>query len=209
MKIYSYVIVRDYGFAPNPFNGLCTLATCKADIRQNANVGDWIIGTGGKDIAGSDGDFEGKLVYAMRVDEKLTYNQYWEDSRFELKKPVINGSLVQMYGDNIYHKENDIWIQQNSHHSNEDGSPNSVNIARDTKSSFVLVSENFYYFGRLARKLPEQLHESFLKKGQGYKTITNFEEINSFLDWLSKFEMGIHADPISFNENFERYSYNE
>ena len=37
--LYSYVITRDYGFAPNPFGGICTLATCKPGIRNHAKVG--------------------------------------------------------------------------------------------------------------------------------------------------------------------------
>lgn len=49
MKLYSYIVARDYGFAPNPFFGICTLATCKQKIRSAANVGDWVIGTGSKD----------------------------------------------------------------------------------------------------------------------------------------------------------------
>ena len=48
MTIYSYVVARDYGFAPNPFYGCCTLATCKPIIRRMAQVGDWVIGTGSK-----------------------------------------------------------------------------------------------------------------------------------------------------------------
>ena len=42
MKFYSYVIPRDFGFAPNPHFGYCTLATCKQGIRRSAHVGDWI-----------------------------------------------------------------------------------------------------------------------------------------------------------------------
>lgn len=44
LKLYSYVVARDFGFAPNPFHGYCTLATCKPDIRATASVGDWVIG---------------------------------------------------------------------------------------------------------------------------------------------------------------------
>ena len=36
---------RDYGFAPNPYFGYCTLATCKPVIRRCAGVGDWIAWT--------------------------------------------------------------------------------------------------------------------------------------------------------------------
>lgn len=46
MTLYSYVVAHDFGFAPNPFDGLCTLATCKPDIRKKAAVGDYIVGTG-------------------------------------------------------------------------------------------------------------------------------------------------------------------
>ena len=44
MKIYSYIVKRDYGFAPNPFYGYCTLATCKPVIRKHAEIGDIIQG---------------------------------------------------------------------------------------------------------------------------------------------------------------------
>lgn len=39
MYLYSYVIKRDYGFAPNPFENICSLATCKPQIRERALEG--------------------------------------------------------------------------------------------------------------------------------------------------------------------------
>ena len=48
MRLHSYVVARDYGFAPNPFFGVCTLATCKPKIRSAAKLGDWVMGTGSK-----------------------------------------------------------------------------------------------------------------------------------------------------------------
>ena len=36
MEIFSYVITHDSGFAPNPFGGFLTLATCKPKIRKSA-----------------------------------------------------------------------------------------------------------------------------------------------------------------------------
>lgn len=49
-----------------------------------AEKGDWVVGTGGasKKSAG-----HGKLIYAMRVDKKLTRWDYFIESRFEEKKP--------------------------------------------------------------------------------------------------------------------------
>jgi hypothetical protein len=68
MRLFSYVVARDYGFAPNPFFGFCTLATCKPKIRAAAALGDWIVGTGSCAYG-----LEGRLVYAMRVTEVLTF----------------------------------------------------------------------------------------------------------------------------------------
>jgi hypothetical protein len=79
-KLFSYVVEHDYGFAPNPFGGFCTLAKCKyrtssrRNIVELAEVGDWIAGTGGADRRKSAG--HGNLVYAMRVDEIVPLNAY-------------------------------------------------------------------------------------------------------------------------------------
>jgi len=37
MKVYSYIVAYDSGFAPNPFHGICTLACCKPTIRRTAH----------------------------------------------------------------------------------------------------------------------------------------------------------------------------
>ncbi len=99
MKLFSYVIARDYGFAPNPFFGCCTLATCKPNIRRVAEIGDWIVGTGSAARTR-----KGVLVLAMCVTETMKFNEYWEDIRFQQKKPRLSGSIKQAFGDNIYHK---------------------------------------------------------------------------------------------------------
>jgi len=38
--LYSYTVRYDDGAAPNPFNGMCTLAICKPAIRRTAAPGD-------------------------------------------------------------------------------------------------------------------------------------------------------------------------
>ena len=55
MKLFSYVVDHDTGYAPNPADGYCTLVQCKyrpkgavkKNIVEMAEVGDWILGTGG------------------------------------------------------------------------------------------------------------------------------------------------------------------
>jgi hypothetical protein len=78
VKLHSYVVARDYGFAPNPFFGVCTLATCKPGIRKVAQIGDWVVGTGSKKRKR-----DKRIVYAMRVTGAITFSQYWTDPRSE------------------------------------------------------------------------------------------------------------------------------
>lgn len=130
MVLFSYIIRRDYGFAPNPFPPYCTLATCKPNIRNSAAVGDWILGIGS---AAKGSMMKGRLIYAMQVQEILTYDRYWSDPRFSYKRPIMNGSKRQTYGDNIYHTEANtgICIQENSHHSLPNGLVNPENYRKD------------------------------------------------------------------------------
>src|SRR5438093_1323152 len=143
MKLYSYVVARDFGFAPNPFGEFCTLATCKPGIRKTAQVGDWVVGTGSTEKGR-----QGNLVYAMKISDVLTFDEYWNDHSLQYKKPNLCGTTKQMYGDNIYrHLTADHWGQVDSHHSHHDGSQNSANVIRDTKANCVLVATRFAYFG--------------------------------------------------------------
>lgn len=188
MGLFSYVVARDYGFAPNPFCGYCTLATCKPAIRQRANVGDWVVG-----IASSRDSDTPRLVYAMRVDEVLTYESYWVDPRFLCKRPSRSGSVKQLFGDNIYCRDNGSgWIQADSHHSLPDGSPNVRNIANDTQSEGVLVSRHFAYWGSNAIKIPLQLLDfngETILIGRGYRHSFSDAFVREFVQWFD----GLHA----------------
>jgi hypothetical protein len=205
MKMYSYIITRDFGFAPNPFGGYCTLATCKPSIRNSAQIDDWVIATGPK----TGYNKSGYLFYAMKVEEKLTYNEYWEDKRFQYKKPIFNGSLKQCYGDNIYYldPESKVWHQQDSHHSLEDGSINERNLRNDTKSPNVLISTTFYYFGNSNVQLPVELRDKVRQKTRIplYKNV-DVKYAKMLILWLEKnFEIGLLDEPIEFANGFKRF----
>ena len=180
-KLHSYVVARDYGFAPNPFYGFCTLATCKPDMRKSAAVGDWIVGTGSKSKAR-----DGRLMYAMRVSEILSFERYWEDSRFRQKRPNLHGSMKQAFGDNIYHRDPNTgqWRQMDSHHSLINGEYNQANIDRDTKANKVLISDDFVYWGGDGPEIPEFRGYSICKKGMGHKANFPDEVIQEFIDWV-------------------------
>jgi hypothetical protein len=199
MRIYSYLIEHDFGLAPNPFGGYCTLAVCKPKIRKSKNLkkGDWIIGTGSKALENVSGKvYSGKLIYAMRVDEIITFEQYWNDERFQYKKPNLNGSLQAIYGDNIYHKESGVWIQSDSAHSLEGGEPNLKHLKKDIGGENVIISENFYYFGDQAPKIPSAL-ANIAHTGVGEKLVLE-KYHKALFEWLFTFEKGIKGDPINW-----------
>ena len=202
MKIYSYIVARDYGFAPNPFFGFCTLATCKPKIRKRASIGDWIIGTGAKKKY----HFAGRLIYAMQVDETLNFESYWKDQRFIRKRPNPNGSLKQMYGDNIYHLAGERWVQADSHHSQENGDANSDNVKNDTKVDRMLIATKFVYWGKSAILIPQRFRsfgetkEDICSAGRYYRCCFKEKGLeDAFVEWLEgEGAWGFQGEPLEF-----------
>lgn len=205
MNIYSYKITRDYGFAPNPFFGVCTLATCKPKIRQHAQVGDWVLAFGGKSTI-----VPGKLVCLMRIDETMSFDEYWNDERFQCKKPMFNRAIKYCYGDNIYHHEDGAtWVQENSHHSKENGI-NEINLIHDTRTDRLLISKLYWYFGADAIDLPSKYDElSSHTRDYHLLRVENLSfRWEEFQEWIKEQSiMGQHGLPFSWANGggFVRY----
>ena len=201
MDLYIYVIVHDRGFAPNPFFGYCTLATCKPHIRNRAQVDDWIVGVGSRQKKQ-----DGKLVYAMKIEEILTYEEYWEDPRFVRKRPNRSGSLKLRYGDNIYHRSTDRgeWLQEDSAHSQASGIRHEGHIRRDTGAPLVLTSQTFVYFGASAIPIPNRFItwagcDVFTNPIRDYRRRNyppGFKE--DFLEWIESLPRGIEGEPFDW-----------
>lgn len=179
MKLFSYVVDHDYGDAPNPYFGYCTLRKCKYKkkvknlIESVAEYYDfnnkkwkediYVVGTGGVDgLRRGVSSGKGTIIYAMKVDEVLTAEEYRKDKRFQLKKPNSNGNYKQKRGDNDNVK----------------------------CGMFVLISkkDNFYYFGKRAIKIknfPNNKKDLLEKNPRGYhyKCYDN-EYIEDFWDWI-------------------------
>ncbi len=179
-RLYSYILTHDTGFAPNPFHGFCTLATCKPKIRKTAKVGDWVIGTGSKSR-----NRNGYILYAMRVTETMSFDEYWSDSRFRAKKPGQAGCWKSACGDNIYRWESitNRWGRaEDSYHCDYE-------IWRDTKTDRVLVSDDFIYWGGDGPPIPPEFGgASILCTTQGHKCRFLEETILKFVQWIEQFE---------------------
>lgn len=179
MTLYSYIVKHDTGFAPNPFFEYCTLACCKPGIRKHAKEGDWIVGLTPK----AQGN---RIVYFMKVDEKLTFDKYWK--RFKRKRPNLKGGSKKKNGDNIYEPSevhSRKYHQLPSNHSNGNRE-NRKRKNRDLDGECVLVSTTFVYFGSKAIPLPPELPELHdLIVGRGYRCHFKPEVLNAFRYFVS------------------------
>ena len=199
MRLYSYVVRWDYGFAPNPFFGTCTLATCKPKIRRTATVGDWIVGVGSKTR-----NRRGYLVYVMKVSDEMTFNQYWTDDRFARKKPNMAGSKKQAFGDNIYFRDRKCrWQQSSSRHSLPDGSPHPDHIRVDTDTDKVLIGRTFAYWGGYGPQLPTIFGDwnghDMGNPGRYHKCRFPPEMVDAFVAWFMGIdEHGYLGDPLDW-----------
>ncbi len=183
-RLFSYTIPIDDGAAPNPFRGMCSLAICKPGIRRAAKEGDWVAGLGSRNAPG--GDLSGHLVYAMRIETVLSlrdYDRLAQDSWSHRLPNVRSADLAERLGDCIYDYSNSTKKprQRASVHGPE-------NIDTDLRGENALISRNFYYWGRNAICLPENLlvicHQT-----QGHRSVSNDPYIDLFETWLRGLEL--------------------
>lgn len=202
MKFIGYRMTHDTGFAPNPFFGALTLATCKPTIRRTKIEGDWVAGFVSKALAKNSKNQgvttvrEEGLVYLMKIGEIIPLDDYFNDLRFAKKKPIKNNpNPIKRSGDNIYRKINGEYFQlPNNSHDND-----LETITHDSSGDNVLIADmnESYYFGR---KCPipeggwEKIGFRFSKGRTFYCSADNLANIKKFL-YEKGFKPGIHGEP--------------
>jgi len=187
VKLFSYIVKHDTGFAPNPFWGYCTLANCKPAIRRTAEPGDWIVGLNPK----SHGN---RIVFAMQVEETLPYSRYFLDKRFAEKVPDYSkNQCIFKCGDNIYNPLTDGGFRQLQSMHSDGERENQKNKAHDLGGTNVLVARHFHYFGRSGPKLPR--HLKALKVGRGHRNRFSDKIIADFLEFIAGHPAGVTASP--------------
>jgi hypothetical protein len=140
----------------------------------------------------------------MRVAESLSFDQYWGDPRFERKKPTFRGSVKQAYGDNIYHSVGKKWVQENSHHSYADGSPNPHNLKNDTQTNRVLVGFEYAYWGGSGPEIPAKFRRAGadLCVGRAHKSNFPAKIIQDFETWFKSLnQKGCIGLPAKWRKN--------
>lgn len=178
-RLFTYTIPVDDGAAPNPFNGMCSLAICKPGIRRAAKPGDWVAGLGSRNAPGGR-DLSGHLVYAMRVEEVHTMSDYdrLAPTHWPHRIPNVQSMALQdRLGDCIYD------YSRGGAPTLRTGVHGPANYRSDLSGENVLVSRDFYYFGGRALKLPDDLH-LICHQTQGHRSTSNAPHVNRFIEWV-------------------------
>ena len=180
-------MTHDNGFAPNPFHGFLTLACCKPGIRKNRKLKeekDWIAGFTSVELNGDDIGKE-KLVYLAKIDEKISFSEYWEN--YPEKKQNDN-NLKGISGDNVYKPSNSkeayngfIFKGDKNHSHNH-----KKNWDKDQSGENVLISKEFYYFGGDPLTVPRIIRSKInIPKYDTYYGYRN-DNPREFIDWVKE-----------------------
>jgi hypothetical protein len=198
MTLIGYMMTHDSGFAPNPFWGILTLATCKPVIRRTKIIGDWVAGFASKALVNKSKNegvtvpYQG-LIYLMKIGEVMTLDAYFNDPRFKIKKPCKNHpDPIKRCGDNIYY-----WVDGKPRQL-PNNSHNLKSIERDTRGVNVLIAnmKESYYFGREC-PIPDGGWESIgfiFSKGRTFNCSSYLENIRDFLR-NNGYNPDVHGNP--------------
>jgi hypothetical protein len=207
MNTFGYIVGHDYGFAPNPFGAACSLACCKAQLREAVRKAasrdeapNYVFGMGS-----GEGrlNMTGRCIWWMRVEQVTDFKSYFRDPLYASKKPYYGSATVDQFGDNIYewNEKAKRYLQHRSFHSHKDGSCNTKNYSPDNKSDAVLLSGDFGYYGTNAPKLPANLAEEFTLKGlRSMKRNFSASGKLKLVNWLREQGAGYQGDPASWGK---------
>ena len=132
----------------------------------------------------------------------MTFNDYWQDQRFQCKKPNLRGSKKQAFGDNIYCKKGGQWRQLDSHHSYRDGVANEHNIRTDTQADRVLLSGEYSYWGGSGPKIPAKFRNYDgidICAKRNYKSKFPLGLVGEFVSWLMCLERDYLGSPLDWS----------
>ena len=178
LKMWSYRIVHDKQFAPNPFKGVLTLATCKPLIRRSkeSESGVWLAGFAAYSVKDGLRPKKGRelLIYLAKISEVMTMQDYWKE--YPQKRAQKCGEeFEEHYGDNIY-DENLRLVNDNNH--------GEWDFKRDISGKNVLICKEFYYFAPDSRLVVPNEFDELVYKRRGQTLVQNKDLIQKFIDYV-------------------------
>lgn len=216
MRLFSYKMTDDCGFAPNPFWGMLTLATCKPQMRRCKKEGDWIAGFTSGDLCGHAVGRE-RLVYLMHVKDSVPIAHYFRDPKYAQKIPNQKSTrAVDRAGDNIYRPKrepatapSDLTQLPNDHHYDKKANCRLGDIqVHDLSGMNVLIAQRFVYFGGKAIEIPAKYRPK-VPAGQSPPGVLAEDDVRaqSFVDYVFAQARGkrIHGPPHQWPEGDESW----
>jgi hypothetical protein len=192
--LFTYRVTHDTGFAPNPYWGICTLVTCKPRIRTAASVGDWVAGIGSR--VAKCRSVRNRLIFAMRVSEKMTLREYdaFTSRNLRGKIPDLQSrNPKKRIGDAIFDFSMRSPKLRPSRHSG-----NRKALKKDLDGRYALLSDHFFYFGENAISVPHSLRNTI--PGRGHRSRSNRPYVKPFIRWMKRFRYQpniLYGDPSS------------
>lgn len=189
--LHMYTMTADSGFAPYVTKDWISLACCAGPVRKDTKIGYFVLGVAGKTMKGVK---QHTPIFLMKVDEKLTFDEYYKDLRFIGR------------ADNIYRKKGEEYIQDRRYVKDKRYIKEHEGENDARKSEYVLLSRNFYYFGDYWKKNEDiyKFTKAFCSKigfrhtggGQYKKLSINKKYVRDFLDYIKKnFDTGVIGNP--------------
>ena len=129
-EIFIYKMVVDNGGAPCVTGKLLSLAICKPKIRKSACKGSLIFGFGGK-------KYDERLIYIACVTDKLESGDYYRHREYARRSDCIYKDV-----DGKAKRKTSARFHIDSDHRKRD-------VGFEFENAFVLLSEDFRYFGKL------------------------------------------------------------
>ncbi|MCD8352614.1 MAG: hypothetical protein LUC93_18585 [Planctomycetaceae bacterium] len=168
----SYKMTSDRGFAPNPYAGVLTLATCKPYIRKSCAIkGQWLAGFTSKALLPDEGD-NVKLIYLAKISDMVPMERYWDT--YPAKRNCASA-------DNIYRRGQDgKWTIVNCDIHNQG------NMDADTVGENVIIANEYFYFGIKALRISKAL-SSKIRIPQGtapYGWLSKGKDAEVFIGWV-------------------------
>lgn len=176
MNGWTYVITTDRGGAPNFEPPATTLTLCKPQIRKFAKKGELVLAFNGKKLNPTEPH---SVRWASVVSDVIPLNDYWNDLRFEGKRPGRPRGLEEL-PDNIYRPTaGGLERVQNETHTLAD-------MARDVGGVNALVFKRHWCFGQSVAILPEHFDLRMTKGRGGHHRFeiseSTWQELKQWLD---------------------------
>ena len=165
------------GQPPIPFGACAHWLSASRAFAPQQKKGDWVAGLGSRNAPS--GDLSRWLLYAMRVEEILSLQEYDRRARTDWPHRIPNAGsadLAERLGDHIYDFSGGTPVQRPGVHG-------PANVDTDLDGKNVLVSRDFYNFGNRAIPLPDDLLP-ICHQTQGHKSAANARYLRPFVAWL-------------------------